>query len=491
MNYTHQHRDGGTTNPADSVCSIPPGSFEQLVRRTVADTDEDAVVAIDTEMRVRYLNAAAGRQYGVDPDAVVGSPLSDLFVAVWEDPGEPQRAVAMLQTSGVWRGRKLHVLHDGQVVHVDVTARVLRTRNGRLIGYVGIERDRTSEVTLLAELRRERDWVRHLLDNADVMIVVLDTTWKVRMINQAGASLLGHAQDRIVGRDWIEEFVPVERRDRVRAYFYDICNGGIDRRRIADGEVVAAGGTRRAIEWHIAAITGADGRVFEILGSGIDITERRDLQREVVHVSELERERFGRDLHDGLGSHLSGLAMLSRSLADDRRCGLAVSAEDLDEIARLAAEGAEQARMIAHGVSPVHLTGEGFAASLAELAVATSRRAHVQCAATVDAEATSRLSSRVATQLYLIAREAVSNATRHSGCSHITIQFDVSEPNCTLNVRDDGMWNGCEPPEHAGLGINTMRYRAQMVGGRLEIDRDTNGTTVTCELPHTNAVAGP
>jgi signal transduction histidine kinase len=90
----------------------------------------------------------------------------------------------------------------------------------------------------------------------------------------------------------------------------------------------------------------------------------------------------------------------------------------------------------------------------------------------------------VATHLYHIAREAVNNAIKHGHPSHIVIGLSAENGEGTLSVQDDGEGISEIPANHAGMGLNIMNYRANMVGGSLDIRKNfTGGTSVVCIFP--------
>jgi signal transduction histidine kinase len=98
-----------------------------------------------------------------------------------------------------------------------------------------------------------------------------------------------------------------------------------------------------------------------------------------------------------------------------------------------------------------------------------------------------RLDADVRRQLYLIFKEAVNNAARHSRCTHVEIEIELSEGRLLLRVRDDGRGfdpNGDAATGRSGNGLESMRERARSLGGQIEIISRANlGTTVKLNLP--------
>jgi two-component system, LuxR family, sensor kinase FixL len=226
-----------------------------------------------------------------------------------------------------------------------------------------------------------------------------------------------------------------------------------------------------------------------------DVTERRRLELELLRIDEDVRRDVGRDLHDGLGSHLTGVAMMTRRLARNIRRGRNASADEGDEIAGLIAEGNEQARRLARGLNPVVIERDGFCAALASLASSMQSMGGPRCVlGSIPAgdgwnsecplcpPGFPQVDLRVATHLYRIAQEAAHNALRHSGAEEIRIDIEHHQGHVQLTVADDGV--GFDPAASRGMGISVMQYRARLIGGSLAIrSRPGGGTVISCELP--------
>jgi signal transduction histidine kinase len=90
----------------------------------------------------------------------------------------------------------------------------------------------------------------------------------------------------------------------------------------------------------------------------------------------------------------------------------------------------------------------------------------------------------MATHLYHIAQEAVNNAIKHGNAQEILIQLTAEQGWGTLAIKDDGKGIAENPSHTEGMGLHIMKYRAGMIGGALEVRRDSpSGTVVTCLFP--------
>lgn len=257
-----------------------------------------------------------------------------------------------------------------------------------------------------------------------------------------------------------------------------------------------------ALLWKNARITTRAGEVRDVIGSFldftvagedyvlyklVDITSRRQLEREVLQASDREQRRIGEGLHDSLGGSLTRLSALAQilplTLEEENREKTKDLAHKLHKTAKRAAE---DARRTVYGLLPGVLTREGLVPALRELARQTEETPGIRCAlhCAEGAEALADDSGR-ALHLYRIAQEAVHNAVKHSGGTAIDITLErADDAALRLTVRDDG---GGFPPSDEdasqGAGLRSMRYRARLIGATLHVQSDAEGTTVVCSLP--------
>jgi PAS domain S-box-containing protein len=243
--------------------------------------------------------------------------------------------------------------------------------------------------------------------------------------------------------------------------------------RLARGEI-------RTVEVYSSPIA-VQGRklLFSIIH---DITERQLLEKQVLEISERERQRVGQDLHDSLGGKLTGAALIGKALAQRLVTLWLPEAALAEELVRVVNESISDTRSIARGLCPVELSVGGLTGGLAELAAGTRRRTGILCRFHHDGRAKVE-DTYVALQLFQIAREAVTNAVRHAHPRRVTIRLGGTVRGIRLEVRDDGTGLPSDRPVTQGLGLGTMKYRAGAIGGHLAIESPSRGTVVTVTLP--------
>ncbi len=213
------------------------------------------------------------------------------------------------------------------------------------------------------------------------------------------------------------------------------------------------------------------------------LEELRQLEIEIISVSEHEQQRIGQDLHDGLCQQLAAIGCAARALADDLQAGSRPEAEDATKIEQAIQESVQDARGLARGIFPVHVDRIGLSAALAEMAQSTQRLTGVPIHVTDSAEV--QLDDpEVAMHLFRIAQEAVANAVKHSGAREVVLSLLPDNDYLELRVDDNGKGLPARTQASStGMGLRTMRYRAHALGAELAIEpRAGGGTSLWCRL---------
>ena len=213
-----------------------------------------------------------------------------------------------------------------------------------------------------------------------------------------------------------------------------------------------------------------------------EMAERRRLEKELLSVIEREQQRIGSDLHDSLCQHLTAVALAGKVLSD-QLSAQPHQADAARKLVEMAEDGIVMARNLAQGLSPVRLEADGLMESLEGLAENITSRFHMDCRFICEVPV---LFSEVemATHLYRIVQEAISNAIRHGQARHVTVQLTRTETGTVLEIADDGSGMSDDAPLGRGMGLRIMRCRATLIGGNLTIRPGASrGTVVTCSLP--------
>lgn len=200
------------------------------------------------------------------------------------------------------------------------------------------------------------------------------------------------------------------------------------------------------------------------------------LERQIIAVREAERSNIGRILHDDLGSHLSGVELLSKALKRNLEKENPKRADQLESIRELIVDATEKTRRLARGLYPVHIIENGLEAAIEELSVEIETLSGVTCELSLNDQA-EYLDNNIATHVYYIIREAVFNAARHGRPNHIGITLHSKNDRLAVKIIDNG--TGFDTlSTRKGMGLHTMEYRAKAIGADLKVESSSQSGTI-------------
>lgn len=196
-----------------------------------------------------------------------------------------------------------------------------------------------------------------------------------------------------------------------------------------------------------------------------------------------ERVRLARELHDAVTQRVLGLRLAVTTAADLLDRDTDAARTQLAAAEEAAADIASELRALVEQLRPPDLGREGLAGALRKHADLVGRGEGVEVAVHVDAS--HPLDPDLESELLRIGQEALSNAIRHGAPSHVDVDLVTGEDVVTLAVRDDGrgLDDDALARETGSLGLQSMRARAERLGGRLRIDSTPGGgTSVVAEI---------
>ena len=319
-----------------------------------------------------------------------------------------------------------------------------------------------------AEQNEDEDTRLCLLSENRFFLLLCDAGRQIRSASPGIPEGFGYSPDNLIGMNLIDLFSPVDL-EVIGAFAADTNES------IRSCSCFCLDGSRRDVE--VKKYSAPD---HCTLYAVCDITAPQ-LMEELSQIAPRERRRIGQDLHDSIGQLLTGISLLSRSLANSlKRVG---HSGDLDaaQISALADDASNQIRKISRGLMPSEIVEKGLFDSLRELARTTTNSCGLLCVARID-ETVEFADGAVETHLYRIAQEAVNNAVRHAGASRIDIIVTQESGLPRLEVVDNGTWKEAVSDVN-GIGMKTMEYRASAIGAHLKAGaHDQGGTSVVCLL---------
>jgi PAS domain S-box-containing protein len=215
--------------------------------------------------------------------------------------------------------------------------------------------------------------------------------------------------------------------------------------------------------------------------------DRERLQKELLENSEKERCRIGQDLHDGLCQELCGIRLFVDRIIKSVPAELDGTdiSNRLKQVRDLLQGNLLDTRNIARGLWPA-IDTDGLVPAISDLAMNAGQQSGIACKFECSGTGL-HFGDSTAMHLFRIAQEAISNAIRHSRAKNLTIRLFTEGSETVLDIADDGAGMDNPGGRNAGMGLRSMAYRADVIGGQLEIASEKSaGTRVTCRLRHGN-----
>ena len=336
-----------------------------------------------------------------------------------------------------------------------------------------------------AALRESEERMRAILETAVEGIVTIDERGIIESLNPAGERIFGYRAAEVIGRN-VSVLMPSPYRDEHDTYLSNYVRTGKAKIIGIGREVVGQrkDGSVFPMDLSVSEVLLANRRLFT--GFVRDLTVRKRLESEVLEISDREQRRIGQDLHDGLGQHLTGIELMSQvleqRLASTHSKDTVNLAAEAGKIAHHVREAIGQTRSLARGLSPVVLESEGLMAALAQLAAQAEQMFQIQCRFECNRPVLVT-DPAIATHLYRITQEAVSNAVKHGKARQIHIRLRATSERILLLVKDQGIGLPKKLPKGKGMGLRIMEYRAGIIGGSVVVKHDPEGgTSVNCSV---------
>ena len=322
-------------------------------------------------------------------------------------------------------------------------------------------------------LRESEERYRSVMEAVPNPVVVYDIRGNVVYLNPAFTRVFGWRWDECRGKK-LDYFVPDESWPETNHMIQKVLSGetlyGIKTKRYNKaGDIIhvsISGATYRDLNGNLA------GSVIILM----DITKSVELEKRVMEIGDLARQTIGQDLHDDLCPQLIGIlglsTVLNSELADSD-----IRVRNLSEnIKSLIDNSIEKARILARGLCPVHMVSHGLNTALKEYIESVNKTTEAAVGYTgLDIDLA--CSNTAATNLYYIAREAVNNAIKHSRADNIKLTLDKTGEWLSMIIEDDGI--GIVENQIAdGIGMEIMRYRANLIGANYDIRTGANVGTV-------------
>ena len=454
---------------------------EQAARERATDILEsisDAFFAVDEEWNFTYINGKAEEFWGRSREELRGKN-------VW---GEFPQAVDSEFYRQIKRAMEEGVTTEFETISPAmggwVAGRAYPSREGLSVYFQDVTEHRRAQ----EELRGSRDQLAAILRGAAEGITAQDPSGKVIYANEAAARLTGFTSvqdvvqsppDGLIARyELLDEEgrpFPADRLPGRRA-----LNGEEGAEEVLRFRILATGEERWAIV-QATPIFGEQGTVLMAVNIIRDITEGKRAEESLRRITEAERKRIAHDLHDGVLQDLSytaaaiGMIMLQTEGTQQK--------EQLQSVIDAVRRGARGLREVVNDLRLEEEEGRPFR-EIVESVVRRNRTMARGCEMSLEVGegVPSVPLGETGTQVSRIIQEALTNARRHSGAKNVTVSLEREGNDLLIEVSDDG--RGFGPETTPGVGLGSMRERAALSGGDLEIESSVGqGTNVRLRVP--------
>lgn len=329
-----------------------------------------------------------------------------------------------------------------------------------------------------AALKRELGFTRAVLETLGALVLVLDPDGKIQKWNRACEETTGYTSAEVLGRS-ILEFIEPDEEKGVNKVLERLQKG--EKLIEFENHLRTRTAGRRLIAWSNTSLKNSTGGIQHIIATGIDITERKELEREIIEISNREKLRIGQDLHDGICQELSAIELMSQVLEQKLSNKAPTEAALADKIAKNVRQAVVNTKNVVRGLSPVVLEASGLVFSLEELCEIVSRLYSVECSFKCS-EPVAIKDNNAAIHLYRIAQEACTNAIKHGHATRIAVQLrGLDKEHLQLEVVNNGTPFPPALENAKGMGLRIMKYRARMIGATIEFENEREkGPRVVC-----------
>lgn len=442
------------------------------------------------------MNEAYCHLLGYEREELLGRTYSDLKIIA---PSEAKQAGATLQREGSLRNYRVEMIHkeghhvycliSGDILHIDGEAHLLTTLF-----------DITEQVKAEASLRFHEQQLELVYNTISDVVFLLDVEgadrYRFITANKAFLAATGLTQEQVVGHP-LEEVIPEPSQSLVRTHYRQ----AIAARHTVQWEEITPypSGTKTGIV-SVTPVFDAAGTPIRLVGTVHDITEQKRAAEELSRayeesrllashlqdVREDERTAIAREIHDELGQLLTALKMEVSWLRKIDTLSPTQVARRVASVNTLLDGAINTVRNISTELRPSILDDLGLVEALAWQSREFEKRYHIPTTFTTTAPEVN-LPKDVATALFRIYQEALTNVARHAKAHKVDAVLTLADGLLALQVSDNGI--GFEQEKIAAqktLGLMGIRERIAAIGGQFNLHTAPGrGTTLTVRAPYT------
>ena len=434
------------------------------------------------------VNAAFERNSGFTRDEVLGHTSMEL--GMWINPDDRAPLIEDIEKRGRLQDREISFRTKSGKTRVTLCS-AEQIKIGGKPCLLTVAQDITERKRAEDALHKTEEQFGAILKHSPNLIFLKDVEGRYLLINKEYRGTFQFTQDQIIGKKDIEVFPP-DQAAVFRGGDFKVLRA---RAPMEFEEVVFHDDGPHTSIVQKFPLFDEGGEIYAICGFVTDITERKraeeDLRRlsgQLLRIQEEERRRISRDLHDSTGQNLVALATMLGQLSGSSPSIERKSRVLISECLGLVDQCIREVRTLSYALHPPGLDESGLEDAIRDYVKSFTKRSGIQVELEIS-PSVGKIERDIELALFRVVQESLTNVQRHSGSRQAKIRIDRNS-DLTLEVSDRGrrvpasiQRGKKEPGFEAGVGIISMQEQVKLVGGRLDIDSTSHGTTVLVTIP--------
>ncbi len=470
--------------------------------RLLAENIQDVIWVLDKDLHHTYISPSVLRFRGYTVEEALRMPLDKIFTRdsyyrlmilieeylALQESGEPIDAIKLFTIE------LQQICKDGSIIWTEVTANIVLDNDGRPDGFVGITRNISERKKAEESLKESEERYRSIFEDTGTAMAIIEEDATISLANSEFEKLSGYQGHSIVNKKYLTDVVSEEDRDRIVGYHNQRRKDSYAAPRNYEFKFQDRNGTTKDVFVTANIIPGTAKSVLSLL----DITDMKKTQGSLVHsreqlrnlhkhtqdVREGERTRVAREIHDELGQVLTALKMdlsyLSKKLPENLE-PLHAKANLMLKFIDMTIQSVKRIMM---DLRPGILDHLGLVPAIEWQADEFQTRTGITCQVHVEPEVI-KLDKDVATTIFRIFQEALTNVARHADASKVETSLREKGGSLVLAVKDNGKGITKKQIEDSkSFGLMGIKERAYFCSGEVAFQGERGtGTTVVVSIP--------
>lgn len=247
---------------------------------SIVDRSFEAIMITDIQGTIQYVNDSWERLNGWTAEEVTGKVTPRVIKSGVQDAAFYEAFWKSLLAGDIIEKTVTNKRKDGTLYQAEIIAMPLKDEAGVITGFAGFQHDVTARNQAQTQLIEEKEFSDEVVENANAIIIILDTAGTVTGFNQKAEATTGYVKAEIMGKNLFETIVPRDKYPAVWEKFAHMQQGE-EMVKSFENPVLTKSGSERIVAWTNSEIK-KDGKTIAVISFGTDITDRKSIERELL-----------------------------------------------------------------------------------------------------------------------------------------------------------------------------------------------------------------